>query len=87
MLVPVIESFVVVLPEELQLYKGEQMDKNMVEKQEIKNNQKIFGKVIAGALLFTGCCCGLQHPVNSKLWKKHKQVDIDSSLTADMQIY
>lgn len=49
MLVPVIESFVVVLPEELHLSKGKQMDKNMSEKQEIKNNQRIFGKVIAGA--------------------------------------
>lgn len=49
MLVPVIESFVVLLPEELHLSKGEQMDKNMTEKQEIKNNQRVFGKVIAGA--------------------------------------
>lgn len=48
MLVPVIESFVV-LPEELHLSKVKQMDKSMSEKQEIKNNQRIFGKVIAGA--------------------------------------
>lgn len=55
MLVPVIESFVVLLPEELHLSKGEQMDKNMTEKQEIKNNQRIFGKVITGA--YAVVCC------------------------------
>lgn len=46
MLVPVMESSV--LPEELHLSKGEQMDKNLAQKQDIKNNQRIFGKVIAG---------------------------------------
>lgn len=46
MLIPVMESSV--LPEELHLSKGEQMDKNLAQKQDIKNNQRIFGKVIAG---------------------------------------
>lgn len=58
------------------------MDENIAEEQAIRNNQRIFGKVIAAT--YAVVCCIL---VIANCGRNIEQVHTDFSLTDDMQMY
>lgn len=75
-------SFAIVLTGKLYLSKSVQTNKSVAEDQMIRNNQVIFRKVFTGS--YSVVCCILWI---ANCERNINQVDTDSSLTDDVQMY